>query len=135
MKTRKIFPLFFSVILLVVFFAGCFPGQKTGSAVLLEDDFSGLAPGMFSTPVGPHTEYHYLPEAAPKGNWAVSCFTWEPGAQRAWWVKQEHGAHVMAQTFDSKGMAHTHPMVITGDTLWADYTARVNLAADSRRDH
>jgi len=132
MKTRKNFYLFFSVILFVVFFVVCLPAQKT--AVLLEDDFSGLAPGMFSTPVGPHTEYHYLPEAAPKGNWAVSCFTWEPGAQRAWWVNPEHGAHVMAQTFDSKGMTHTHPMVITGDTLWADYTARVSFAADSHRD-
>ena len=34
--------------------------------------------------VGAHTEYHYLPEAAPKGNWAASTFRSGIGTQRAW---------------------------------------------------
>jgi len=133
-STRKILITAFSTLFCLLNFLTCSLDQAKKTAVLLEDDFSGLAPGMFSAPVGPHTEYHYLPEAAPKGNWAVSCFTWEPGAQRAWWVIEESGAHVMTQTFDNRNMIHTHPMVITGDTLWTDYTALVTFAADSRRD-
>jgi len=116
-----------------VIFLGC-ASRGPRQAVLLDDDFSGLEPGMFSAPVGPHTEYHYLPEAAPRGNWAVSCFTWEQGAQRAWHVKAEDGRRVMAQTFENKRMKHTHPMLITGDTLWTDYTLEVGFAPESDTD-
>ncbi len=132
-RTEKIIVLLAYAFSLAAFLT-CRTMEGEKAAILLEDDFSGLTPGMFSAPVGPHTEYHYLPEAAPRGNWAVSCFTWELGAQRAWWVIEESGGQVMAQSFDSKQMTHTHPMVITGDTLWTDYTATVTFAADSRRD-
>ncbi|MBN2289517.1 MAG: hypothetical protein JXQ83_09315, partial [Candidatus Glassbacteria bacterium] len=117
-------------ILIAALLAGCTAAHQQ-QAVLLEDDFSGLDPGMFSAPVGPHTEYHYLPEAAPRGNWAVSCFTWEHGAQRAWRVLEENGDQVLAQTFENKQMKHTHPMVIAGDTLWADYTLQVRFSPES----
>jgi rhamnogalacturonan endolyase len=122
---------FFSVIILFLTLSLCCTERGSNDAILLDDDFSGLEPGMFSAPVGPHTEYHYLPEAAPKGNWAVSCFTWEHGAQRAWWVKEENGSQVLAQTFASMQMKHTHPMVVTGDTLWTDYTLEARFAPDS----
>ncbi|MFH1069734.1 MAG: hypothetical protein V1794_08975 [Candidatus Glassbacteria bacterium] len=121
------------LLTLIVCLAGCVSPRISFDTVLLEDDFSGLAPQMISAPVGPHTEYHYLPEAGPKGNWAVSCFTWEPGAQTAWWIREEEGRHVLAQTFDSKEMTHTHPMVVTGDTLWTDYQVEVTFAPDSKR--
>ncbi len=113
-------------------FSGC---SGSSNAVLLDDDFSALDPQMISAPVGPHTEYHYLPEAAPVGNWAVSCFTWEKPAQKAWWIQREDdGSHVLAQRFDSKEMTHTHPMVVTGDTLWTDYDVVVRWALDSERE-
>lgn len=110
-------------------------GISGSRAVLLDDDFSALAPQMVSAPVGPHTEYHYLSEAAPVGNWAVTCFTWEQEAQRAWWIREQaDGSHVLAQTFDSENMTHTHPMVVTGDTLWTDYDVVVRWALDSERE-
>lgn len=40
---------------------------------------------VFRRCCGVHIEYHYLPAAAPKGNWAVSCFK-SDGSQRAWRV-------------------------------------------------
>jgi len=132
MRSDNIF-LRFLLLTLIFCLAGCASPRVSYDTVLLEDDFSGLGPQMISAPVGPHTEYHYLPEAAPRGNWAVSCFTWEPGAQTAWWIKEEEGRHVLAQTFDSKAMTHTHPMVVTGDTLWTDYQAEVAFAPDSKR--
>ena len=90
------------ICLFVLIGLACSGGEVSHDVVLLDEDFSRLDPGMFSAPVGPHTEYHYLPEAAPKGNWAVSCFTWEQGSQEAWHVKEENGAHVMVQTFDNQ---------------------------------
>jgi hypothetical protein len=91
--------------------------------VLLAEDFSGFEIGMFSADVGPHTEYHYLPEAAPRRGWAVACFTTRQGGT-AWHVVEENGRRAMRQTFDNQGgrAAHSHPMISAGDFLWGDYT-------------
>jgi len=41
--------------------------HATPDATLLQEDFSQLSPGMFSTGViGAQIEYHYLPLAAPQ---------------------------------------------------------------------
>jgi hypothetical protein len=112
----------------------CGADSESRTQTLLEERFEGLEVGMFSEPVGPHTEYHYLPEAAPKGNWAVSCFSWEKDAQRAWHVVDEDGRRVMVQTFDNREMEHTHPMIVTGDEFWQDYGLVVEFAPDSDRD-
>lgn len=94
--------------------------------ILLKDDFSDLDIGAFSVEVGAHTEYHYLPEAAPKGNWTVACFKSGTDAGRAWKVIPHDNAHAMAQTYENNAV-HTHPMLSTGDVLWKDYTATVRL--------
>ncbi len=120
--------------LLLILVQGCGTGEPAHEAVLFNEDFSGLEPGLFSAPVGPHTEYHYLPEAAPRGRWAVSCFTWEKGSQSAWKVEEEAGAHRLVQTFDNQEFDHTHPMVISGDEFWGDYTLSVRFSPQSDRD-
>ncbi len=102
-------------------------------AVLMNDDFSGLAPGMFSPGVvGAHVEYHYLAAAAPKGNWVVSAFRSE-GSQRAWRVIGEPGQRVMAQTYTATAeeQAYTHPMLIAGDELWSDYTLATTIRPEA----
>ncbi len=104
-----------------------------GSAVLLEDDFSGLKSGMFSSGVvGAHAEYHYIPEVAPRGNWVVSCFR-SNGSQRAWRVLREDGVSVMYQSYRSSESErqYTHPIIIAGDTLWQDYTVTVRFTPES----
>jgi len=58
------------LILAFVAFLSCARSNK--EVILFHDDFRGLGRGALSTHVGAHTEYHYLPEAAPEGNWAVS---------------------------------------------------------------
>lgn len=100
---------------------------------LLDDDFSQLPRGQFSVALGAHTEYHYLPEAAPKGNWAVSCFTWEVPFMRAWRVRQENDYRIMEQTYPNNPGKHTHPMVIAGDSFWRNYQVTLEFAPDSDR--
>ena len=102
---------------------------------LLIDDFSGLTPGMFSGGVvGAMTEYHYLPAAAPKGNWVVSCFRTE-GSQRAWRVlaDEKTGERFMYQSYTAAPEERTymHPMVIAGDELWSDYEVETMFAPAS----
>lgn len=115
---------------------GLMPNPTETSAdmteILLEEDFSALEVGLFSTNVGAHTEYHYLPEAAPKGNWTIAAFRSGVEAGEAWKVQQQNGSRVMAQTFQNP-LNHTHPMLSTGDDLWSDYSATLRFTPQAKQ--
>ena len=105
-----------------------------GDVVLMDDDFDGLRRGPLFAEVGAHTEYHYIPEAVPKGLWAVSAFTPDFRTQLAWTVRQVGSDRCIVQTFDNVKISHTHPMIVAGDSLWRDYTVTVDFAPESVRD-
>ena len=97
---------------------------------LLDEDFSGLKPGMFSAgAIGAHVEYHYLSATAPKGNWVVSCFR-TVESQRAWRVIREDGNAMMQQASDEQ-QKNSHPMIVTGSEFWRDYSVTVRFNPDS----
>ena len=110
----------------------CAVSTKGDEVVLLQDDFSGLKSGMFSQVLGAHTEYHYVPEAVPRGNWAISCFGTGIPPQRAWRVWRADGKAAMIQSFDNP-RRYTHPMIVAGDELWADYAVTVTFAPQADR--
>ena len=100
---------------------------------LLNDDFSGLTPGMLSAGVvGAHAEYHYLPALAPRGHWVVSAFKSE-GSQRAWRVIEENGRRFVWQSYLAplEERANTHPIIVAGDALWSDYALETSIAPES----
>jgi len=106
-----------------------------GEKIVLDEDFSAFRSGPLLPVVGAHLEYHYLPEAAPVNGWAVSAFTPDVGSQRAWRIiGREGGGKVLLQTYRNR-REYTHPIVVTGDSLWEDYTLRVSFAplSDSGR--
>jgi hypothetical protein len=114
--------------------AGC--KQNRFTEVLLKDDFSQLDTGLFSAPVGAHTEYHYLPEAAPKGNWVVSSFASGDAWGTAWQVKQEGTSKMLCQTLlNGKSQRWTHPMVVAGDSLWKDYRVTVKFRPENDKQY
>lgn len=97
---------------------------------LLQEDFSGLKPGMFSAgEIGAHVEYHYLPATAPKGNWVVSCFR-TVASQRAWRVIRVDGKAMMLQASDER-QRNSHPMIVAGSEFWRDYRVTVRFTPDS----
>lgn len=106
------------------------------SAELLRDDYRAMRPGMISPGVvGARSEYHYLPESEPKGNWVASAFRGDP-SQRAWRLIEEDGQRRIWQSYLEKKAeerAYTHPMLIAGDELWTDYTVRVRFAPEDDR--
>ncbi|MBN2329654.1 MAG: hypothetical protein JXR73_21110 [Candidatus Omnitrophica bacterium] len=116
----------------IVSFLFTLPGfAENHDVVLLDENFSGLRPGMFSPgAIGAHAEYHYLAETSPKENWVVSCFSSNPESQRAWRVIQEEGDAMMQQVYRER-TKHTHPMIVTGEALWGDYTVEVRFSPDS----
>jgi len=125
-------PIYMLVMLMTmaVVATACASAARGEGGVLLDDDFGGLRSQMFSSAVGAHTEYHYLPEAAPKGNWAVACFYTDPDSQRAWRVERQGGRAAMVQQYRNPEK-FTHPMLVAGDELWTNYTAAVRFAPES----
>jgi len=125
---------FSRVAILSLLLTIAFPAYCTNSdrdvGTLLEDGFDALKSGLFFDVVGAHTEYHYLPEVAPKGNWAVSSFK-SVESQRAWRVIRDNGSNVMLQASKTRKNSHTHPMIVAGDPLWDNYTTTVHFAPDS----
>jgi len=115
-------------VLVVLATATCVNAQfaEDRSAVLLDDDFSDLRTGLLMNAVGAHTEYHYLPHAAQRGNWSVSAFK-SYGSQRAWRVIEEDGARAMLQAYANR-LKHTHPMLVAGDALWRNYRVTADFA-------
>lgn len=116
---------------LVMLFASVLHGQT----VLLEDDFTGLPPRMFSSGVvGAQAEYHFLPAVAQKGNWQVSCFRSE-ASQRAWRVVADGPSQAMYQSTTSKtpDAKYMHPMIVAGDPLWTDYTLAVEFSPQASK--
>jgi hypothetical protein len=109
---------------------GCHHNKFT--EIILKDNFIGLNTGLFSSPTGAHSEYHYFPEAGTKGNWAVSSFFYGEGIGwgAAWQVKKEGETNMMCQTFLNDSIRETHPMIVAGDSLWRDYKLTVRFNTD-----
>lgn len=100
---------------------------------MLNETWADFEPGMFSANVGPHTEYHFLPEATPRNGWSVACFATRP-AGREWRVSEVDGRRAMEQTHTNDWL-HTHPMIAAGDAGWRDVrvTATFRPLSDERR--
>lgn len=103
------------------------PEKPIHDTLLFEDGFATLRPGPLMPVVGPHTEYHFLPEAIPPGPWAVTAFDSASDTQIAWRaVRLDDGTGALEQTCRSKA-THWHPMVVAGDRMWQDYTVAGKL--------
>ena len=118
-------------ILLAANLIGCHLPPKF-TEVLLYDDFSSIRRGPYSVDVGAHTEYHYLHEAAPRSQWAVSTFTWESEFKRAWHIRQEGDDREMVQVFKNHADNHAHPMVVAGEQDWQDYVTKAQFTPESK---
>jgi len=113
--------------LTIAVISGCQQTPNRFTEVLFYDDFSSIRRGPYSVEVGAHTEYHYLHEAAPRSQWAVSTFTWEPEFQRTWRVQQEGDDRQMIQTLKNLPDKHAHPMLVAGKEDWKDYSLSVQF--------
>ena len=94
--------------------------------LFFSDDFDALPSGDLFSSVGAHTEYHYLREAAPRGNWALSTFRY--GTQNSWGVQRDGDDKIIFQKKKYEDSMEYHPMLVAGDELWSDYTLEVKFA-------
>ena len=114
-------------VVLFLVITSCVRPEK--DIILLYDDYQSLHRGPLGSGYGAHTEYHYYPEASPKGNWAVSTFRYNLAP--SWYVRKMNDQRVIYQ----KGMntdLHWHPMIIAGNNLWKDYTILASFMPESK---
>jgi len=122
----------FLYVMAIVIVSGCHKSADQFNKVLLFEDFSSIQRGPYSVEVGAHTEYHYLHEAAPRSQWAVSTFTWDLEFQRAWRIQQDGDDRQMIQTLKNAPDKHTHPMVVAGQQDWKDYSVTVQFTPEQK---
>ena len=112
------------LILSCFILSSCISLKKDSS--LFYDDYHGLKRGSLSTDQGAYTEYHYLSEAAPKGNWAVS-------NDRGWWSVHEANGERFIYQSKMDEIDYSHPMIIAGDEFWEDYKFTVRFVPESKQ--
>lgn len=95
--------------------------------VAFYDDFSAYPVGSISSPVGAHTEYHYLKDAQLNPVWKVTSFYFSPrGADTAWRVVEVDGLKSMQQNINNPHQ-FTHPMITAGNIRWKNYKVTVEF--------
>lgn len=63
---------------------------------LVSERFDEFTSGPFIASVGAQTEYHFFPEAAPRGGWSVSAF-FHDETEQAWYVGSDDGRSFLEQ--------------------------------------
>lgn len=127
MSMYRLLLIVLAVVNLPAMYAAAEPPAPEKEITILDDDFHAYPPGMFSSVIGAHAEYHYFPETAPRGNWGVTSFRPDTDFQRAWRIYDHQGTRVMAQEYFNREK-ETHPMLSGGHPLWGDYTVEVQFA-------
>ena len=115
--------LFIPVFLVIFLFLSC--NQPDHKILLMADEFSKLERGPFGSNTGAHTEYHYLHEARPRGNWAIA--THKTSLPSPWSVRDINGKRVLLHNEIIKNN-YWHPMVVAGDVLWENYTLNASFS-------
>lgn len=116
-------------ILLLLIFVALATSCTQEKAILLSDDYASLPRGPLGSNVGAHTEYHYLHEAKPKGNWAISAF--RHNVPESWYVREMNGERVLFQNASNPDQ-HWHPMVVAGDVLWETYSLHTSFFSQDK---
>jgi len=100
------------------------------NVTLFEDGFATMRAGAIGSEVGAKLEYQYIPKINAEGQWAISCFSSGAPSQRAWRIVRQDGKSALMQIHENK-LAHTHPTIVAGDELWADYTVNARFTPES----
>ena len=83
---------------------------------------------------------YFDPQYGTIGKWAVASSLRQEGFHKAWEVRSEGGENFLAQTFTNLNRSNeplsliTHPLIVSGDSLWNDYTIDVDFTPLAKFD-
>ncbi len=115
-------------LFVIIIWTSLLYSQPSKDVLVFEDGIDALRRGPLGGDVGAETEYHYLPEAAPRGAWAVSTFRWN--LTNSWFVRNiDSGRAIYQQQTNEE--TFWHPILIAGEFLWRNYTVKASFRPDS----
>jgi hypothetical protein len=126
MSAKKWIFLFFFLVGLIII--GCNTFRSGKNSILLADDFRFLPRGPLGSELGAETEYHFLHQARPRGNWSISTFRYNLSA--SWSVRETGGKRFLYQDGVNPD-DHWHPMIIAGSLFWTDYRLNTKFSPDT----
>ena len=83
---------------------------------------------------------YFDPQYGTIGKWVVASSLRQEGFHKAWEVRSEGGENFLAQTFTNLNHSNaplsliTHPLIVSGDSLWNDYTIDVDFTPLAKFD-
>ncbi len=120
--------IFLYLLSYTIAFSGCRTYSPGENKILLADDYTSLQRGPLGSELGAETEYHFLHQARPRGNWSISTFRYNLSAS---WSVRETGGHRFIYQDGINPDRHWHPMIIAGSPLWADYQLNTKFSPDT----
>jgi len=100
---------------------------------VFSDAFDSLPLGKLGSPVEHNPAIYFQAEAGVDGPWTIATSLRQEGFEQAWAIEAQDGEQVLVQRFSNLNSQNeplsliTHPMLVTGDTLWSDYMIEVDF--------
>ncbi len=117
----------FSFVLFLLLLNGCKPSANYET--VFEDGFVRMQRGPVSSDLGAQTEYQYMAEARPHGDWAVGAFR-SGDFQAAWSLREDSIGRYINQQYGYKD-TYWYPMIVAGDSLWRNYRLEARFLSDA----
>lgn len=118
----------------------CSCSERVIQTTVFSDAFDEIDPGPVVGADQSDPAAYFLPGRATAGNWNAATSLRQDGFNDAWQVLETGDGNLMAQTFTNLDKQNkplsliTHPMLVTGDSLWDSYTIEVDFSPMARFD-
>jgi rhamnogalacturonan endolyase len=107
---------------------------------VFRDGFDSLQPGAIPVHGKEDPAVYYRPGMGTAGEWTVATSLRQEGFNEAWEIRRENGKNILAQTFSNLNLQNeplsliTHPIIVTGDSLWSDYMIEADFTPLAKFD-
>lgn len=112
------------ILLVILVISSC---QNKSETLVFQDGFEHMQRGPLSSYLGAQTEYQYLPEARPHGDWAVATFRYEGERANVWSLREDTLGRYIYQKHLYEPQMHWHPMMVAGSEHWKNYRVELDF--------
>jgi len=125
-------------IVLLILLSSC--SGNVMQTTVFEDGFQDFEPGSRPEFIAADPAMIFNPEHGILGNWKVASNIRQEGFDEAWVIRNENGENYLAQTFTNLNEKNSplslvdHPLLVSGDSLWSDYTIDVEFTPEAKFD-
>jgi rhamnogalacturonan endolyase len=125
-------------IVLLILLSSC--SGNVIQTTVFEDGFQDLEPGSKPEFKAADPAVFFDPAFGILGKWKVASSLRQEGFKDAWVIRNDNEQNYLAQTFTNLNEKNSplslvdHPMVVSGDSLWSDFTIDVEFTPEAKFD-